>query len=113
MPDSIITDDMVGDALAYLGQEPHPIAVARGELTRAENNRKIVRARLFVLMAGKTIAEREAAAESHEDYAKAVEREAEAAGAYEGARAHIAWANAAIEVWRTNNANIRAAERVR
>lgn len=108
-----ITEAMVSDALNYLAQEPHPIAVARGDLTRAENERKAVRSRVFLMANGKTIAEREATAEASDEYARAIEREARAAEAYEGARAKISWANAAIEVWRTANANARAAERVR
>lgn len=108
-----ITEDMVSDALEYLGQEPHPIAVAKGELTRAENERKAVRARMMLIANGKTVSEREATAEASDQYAQAIEREAKASEAHEGARAKIAWANAAIECWRTQNANIRAAERIR
>lgn len=113
MSDSFITEAMVETALNYLAQEPHPIAVAKGELTRAENLRKVVRARVFMMANGKTIAEREATAEASDEYQKAIEREAKASETYESARAKIAWATTAIECWRTANANARAAERVR
>lgn len=110
---SIVTDDMVEKALEYLGQDPHPIATARGDLTRAENDKKIIPARLWAVVPGSTIADKKAAAEAHPDYVNACEREQRAVRELEQARAKQQWANTAIEVWRSDQANARAAEKVR
>lgn len=110
---SIVSDDMVEKALEYLNQDPHPIAVARGDLTRAENDKKIIPARLWAVVPGSTIADKKAATEAHPEYVEACDREREAVKALEQARIKQQWANAAIEVWRSDQANARAAEKVR
>lgn len=110
---SIITDDMVQDALEFLAQDPHPIAAAKAELTRSENGRRAVRSKMFLVSSAKTIAEREAMAESSPDYLGAIEREAQASEAYEGARAKMTWASTVIDIWRSENANARVSDRVR
>ena len=107
-----ITEQMVSDALAYLAIEPHPVAIAKGELTKAENDKKIMRAHGFLANGG-SVAERQAEAECSPAYATACQNEVRATEQYEHARAKINWANTTIETWRTENANQRAAERLR
>lgn len=109
---NFITDDMVSAALDYLAQDPHPVAIARGDLTRAENRMKEVRSRCFLAESG-SVEARKAGADIAPDYLKACDEFADANQSFEAARARMRWAETAIDVWRTANANARAAERVR
>jgi hypothetical protein len=105
----------MGLALEYLAQDPHPIGAALGRKVYAENNRRRVRSVLFngSIIAGLSVAAREAAAEAHPDYLDAMKQEREAAQEYEEHRMRVVTARAVIEIWRTQNANIRASESVR
>ena len=107
-----ITEQMVSDALAYLAIEPHPVAIAKGELTRCENAKRTLRSKAFLAAQG-SVAERQATSDCDRDYLTACDAEAEAVQDYENMRAKINWANTTIETWRTENANQRAAERLR
>ena len=109
----IVKDDMVSAALDYLALAPHPVAVARKVLTDAENRRKRVFAELYRGQNGGTVKDREVAVEINQDYQVALLEESEAAKAYEDARAKIRSSEMVIEVWRSENANARSAERVR
>lgn len=109
---NFISDDMVSAALDFLAQDPHPIATARGDVTRAETKVKEVRARIFLSAEG-PVEGRKAMAECNDSYLEACERLAQANEDLEAARSKVNWAATAIEVWRTANANARAAERIR
>jgi hypothetical protein len=108
----IVSERNVSDALAYLSQDPHPLALARKDVTDAENNAKRAYAEAFITATGSVDARR-AAAEIDPLVATAKEGEGEAMLAHERHKARVKAAEMLIEVWRTENANIRAAERVR
>lgn len=107
-----VSDKNVSDALTYLAADPHPIAEARFRLTMAENEAKTVYAELFLKSDGANIKTRECEAESHPAYQQAKQAEANAVLEFERHRSRVKAAEMLIEVWRTENANARRAERV-
>lgn len=109
----IVADDTVSDALKYLAQDPHPIAVARHAVTVAENARKGLFASLFRGSNLSTVKDRETAAECDDRFKEAQNKESDALMELERHRARCRAAEMIIEVWRSENANARAAERVR
>jgi hypothetical protein len=108
----IVSDKNVTDALTYLADDPHPIAKARKALTDAENASKQIFAKIFLSGSGSVDA-RKASAEVHEVYQEAKSEEAEAVLEFERHRSRVKAAEMIIEIWRSENANARAAERVR
>lgn len=108
----IVNDDLVSKALAYLAEDPHPLALARKDLTDAENDAKEIFA-TALLAAGGSVAVKEATATIDPQYVIAKDEEAEALKEFERHRARVRAAEMLIEVWRSENANARAAERVR
>jgi hypothetical protein len=109
----IVTDTNFHDALAYLAQDPHPIALARKDVTDAENEAKRAFAQAFLNSKGSSADARKADAELDEDYIAMKDREAEMVMEFDRHRARVKAAEMLIEVWRSENANVRAAERVR
>lgn len=110
---TIVADDTVSKALAYLADDPHPVAVARKAVTDAENARKAKFAELYRGTNGGTVRDREAGVECSEEYRALLDAESEAIFEHERHRARIRAAEMICEIWRTDNANARAAERVR
>lgn len=110
---NLVTDDMVGAALAYLSSSTMDSAKAKADRVLAEHNRKRVRATLILDSEEKTTAMKEAAAESSTEYWEACKAERDAVERDEYHRAARIKADAIIEAWRTENANIRAAEKIR
>lgn len=108
----IVSDKNVQDALTYLADDPHPLAVARKAVTDAENNRKRVWAQCF-LDADGTVDARKAQAECDQDHVMAQDGESEAILEFERHKSRCKAAEMIIEIWRSENANARAAERVR
>jgi hypothetical protein len=108
-----VSDNNVSDALTYLAADPHPFAVARFNVTVAENKAKAKFAELFLLSGEKTNDAKKADAESHPEYTDAKQLEADAILELERHRARTRAAEMLLEVWRSENANARAAERVR
>lgn len=108
----IVSDRNVSDALTYLSDDPHPLARARHELTLAENKTKEAFAEAFLDAEGSVDA-RKSAAELSEIYVSAKSAEADAQLSFERHRSRVKAAEMIIEVWRSENANVRAAERVR
>lgn len=108
----IVTDDTVSKALAYLAEDPHPIALARKELTDAENEKDRIYAEAYAKKDG-SVRDREQACERGVSVIEARKRISEATGTWERHRARVRAAEMIIEVWRSENANARAAERVR
>lgn len=108
----IVSEKNISTALEYLAIDPHPFALARKHVTDAENKRKEAFARAFVCAVGTEFA-RKSAAETDPDCIVAKAEEAEAILELERHRSRARAAEMLIEVWRTENANIRAAERVR
>ncbi len=109
----IVSENNVHDSLAYLAIDPHPIAEARYRLTMAENNAREVRAKLFTQSNASSVAAKEASVECHEGYREAKNAEAVALMEYERHRSRVKAAEALLDIWRSENANARAAEKVR
>jgi len=108
----IVTDKNVSDALAYLAIDPHPIALARKDVTDAENARKECYAKAFLAADG-NIEERRCAAEIDAEHKAAKATESGDIMELERHRARARAADMLIECWRTEQSNIRAAEKVR
>jgi hypothetical protein len=109
---TIVSEKNVSTALTYLAEDPHPIALARKDLTDAENAFEVVRASIYLEQSG-TVAEREAATALNTQIIKAKAIVADAAFQVERHKARMRAAEMLIDVWRSENANIRIAERVR
>lgn len=108
----IASDDVVSKALAYLAIDPHPLALARKDLTDAEQDSKEAFASA-VLEAEGSVAVKEATATINGNYHLSKLAESEALFEYERHRSRVKAAEMIIEIWRSENANARAAERVR
>ena len=108
----IVSDKNISDALAYLAIDPHPIALARKDVTDADNNCKEIFARA-VLAANGSVAAKEAIATCSPAYVAAKAAEAEDILELEWHKSRTRAAEMLIEVWRSENANARVAERVR
>ena len=110
---ALVTDDMVSAALEYLSRSTVDSAKAKADRVMAEHNRKRVRAQLILESEQTTAAMREADAEASQWYLEACQAERDAVERDEYHRAARIKADAIIEAWRTENANARAAEKVR
>lgn len=108
----IVTEDQVSAALNYLGD-----AALAGEIryrtTMAENKVKETWARLFLSWNSGPVAEREAKATAHPEYQEAQAVLAANLRDLERHKSKSRSAEMLLEVWRTENANARAAERIR
>lgn len=109
----IVSDDNVHDALAYLAIDPHPIALAQKELTDAENEKDRLYAEAYAEANQGSVRDREMACERRSEVVEAGKRNAVAISELARHRARVKAAEMLIEVWRSENANARAAERVR
>lgn len=108
----IVSEKNISDALHYLASDPHPLAEARFNLTTAENETKKTYSRLFLQAEG-SIDAREATAICSMEHVAAKSAEADAVLEYERHKARVKAAEMLLEIWRTENANARAAERIR
>lgn len=108
----IVTEKNVSTALAYLADDPHPLALARYELTNAENKSRETCARCYLASEG-SVEARKATAEIASEYVAAKEAEATAQLEYERHRSRVKAADMLLEIWRSEQANIRAAEKIR
>ena len=108
----IVSDDDIHTALAYLANDPHPLALARKYVLDAENQAKHIYCDKF-LLAGGSVAAKEAFATIAPEYVNAKAEENSAIMELESHRAKVRAAEFIIECWRTEQSNIRAAERVR
>jgi hypothetical protein len=109
---TIVSEKNVSTALSYLAADPHPFALARKDLTDAENQYERVRAKVYLEQTG-TVGEREAATMLDEQVRSTKDAIAEAAFQVDRHRARLKAAEMLLEIFRTENANARAAERVR
>lgn len=108
----IVTDDKLSAALDYLNADPHPLAAARTRLFNAENRCKEAWARAFLLAQG-PVESRKASAEVDVEHSTAKKEHAAALEEVENHKRLCTGAEMLIECWRTEQSNIRAAERVR
>ena len=109
---TIVKEEMVSKALDYMVQFPHPVAKARKGLTDEENAYERVRAKVYLEQTG-TVGEREAATVLDARVIASKNAIAEAALTVDAHRARVKSSEMIIDLWRTENANARAAERVR
>lgn len=107
-----VTEKNVGDALTYLAADPHPVAIGKFNLTVSENKTRETYAVLFLSTTGTNDA-RKAIVESTPAYIEAKHLEAEAVLEFERHKSRVKAAEMLLEIWRTENANARAAERIR
>lgn len=112
MSNKLVTDAHVQGALEYLALNAEPAAAAKANRFRAEYRRKKVKAEIMLDTDG-PIAIREAQAEVSDAYQEAVESECEAVRIDEHHRNQRNKCETIIEAWRTENANVRASERIR
>src|SRR5690349_527746 len=108
----IVSDDTVSKALAYLAEDPHPLAIAQKNALFAEKAKDETFAALFLKVEG-TKDERKCFAESDPLFKAARETEIEAQAEMARHKRRTEAADKIISVWQTENANARAAERVR
>jgi hypothetical protein len=108
----IVSDDDVSAALQYLSIDPHPKALAIKDLMVAENARKAAYAEAL-LKADGSVDARKAEAELDQTHQKALRTEAEETMEVERHKARVIAADRLLEIYRTENANARAAERIR
>lgn len=108
----IVSEKNISDALAYLAIDPHPLALARKYVVDAEIFCKGLYAQAFLNAEG-SVEARRAVAETTVDYQNAKVTENEAILDLERHKARARAAEMLIEVWRSENANVRAAERIR
>lgn len=107
-----VSERNVSDALAYLADNPHPVAYALKAKADAENASKRAYAKAFVAAQG-SVDTRKQIAELDEATIAAKDNEANAVLELETHRSRIRAAEMLLEIWRTENANARAAERIR
>lgn len=108
-----VSEKNVSDALTYLADDPHPLAIAQFELAKAEAATKNAYARAFLESKEATVDARKADAECHDDHVRARAKEAEAILECERHKRRVRAAESLLDIWRTENANARAAERIR
>jgi len=108
----IVSERNISDALTYLADNPHPIAYAQKARADSENASKRAYAKAFLAADG-SVEARRATAELDEMYTIAKDNEAAAVFDLETHKSRIRAAEMILEIWRTENANARAAERVR
>ena len=108
----IVTENNVHDALVYLADDPHPIARARKELTDAENECERIKAEVYSAQVG-SIKDKEAATDRDPRVVEARAGISDAIFGLERHKARIRAAEMILEIWRSENANVRAAERIR
>lgn len=104
---SFVSDDSASDALNWLVSNAKAIGRAKEKAVLTESMTKRIRALEMARSEAKTVAEKERDALASEAYLKAIQEEAEAAGAYETLRALKDAATARIECWRSITASAR------
>lgn len=109
---TIVSDNNVSEALKYLAEFPHPFAIAKKDLTDAENELKRTWAVVYGEQAG-PIKDKECATDRDQRVVTARRGVSKATLDLETHRARTKAGEMILEIWRTENANARAAERVR
>lgn len=108
----IVSEDTVHKALQYLAEDPHPIALAQKDVADAENERDRIYAEVYGEQEG-PVKDKEAACDRDRRVSEARARLGKAGFDLARHKARVRAAEMIIEVWRSENANIRAAERIR
>ena len=105
---SFVTDDAASDALNWLVGNAKALGKAKEQAVLAESMTKRIRAIEMARSEAKTVAEKERDALASDAYLRAIQEEAEAAGAYETLRALKDAAIARVEAWRSLQATQRS-----
>lgn len=105
---SFVTDEQASSALEWLVKNARPLGERKRDAVLAESMTKRVKAIEMARSDAKTVAEKERDALASQAYLDAITAEAEAAGAYEEARALKDAATARIECWRSLTSTARA-----
>jgi hypothetical protein len=108
-----VSDEHVDAALAYLADDPHPLAVAQFNLATAEATTKQTFARLFLDSNQTTVEAKKASAECHPDHIAAKQVEANALFEFQRHKSRDKSADKVLDIYRTQNATARSAERFR
>ena len=95
-----------------MAEDPHPIAKARFELMKAENAERETWAKVYAQQQG-SIKDKEQASERYAAVIEARSKVADAVFEVERHKSRIEAAKYILEIFRTENANARAAERIR
>lgn len=106
----IVSEKNVSDALAYLAQGG--AAEAEAAFLAAEQRKDRLYAKLYLAAKG-TIDERKAAVIDNEEYQSALTDEIGAKFQFSRAKSRASGADKMCEIWRTEQSNIRAAEKIR
>ena len=108
---TLVNEDMIQAAFDWLHDNSKPAAAAKAERIRAEYRTKQIKAKAFLEAEG-TVAEREATALASSQYDEAVDAEIQAVENDEFHRNQRSKAEAIIESWRSEQANLRAMSKV-
>ena len=108
----LVSDQFVQAAFDWLKDNSASAAKAKADRIRSEYRTKQVRAEMFLSFDEGTVAEKEAKALASEEYNVAVEAEARAVELDEYHRNQRSKAEAIIEAWRSEQANMRAMTKV-
>jgi hypothetical protein len=108
----IVSDDTVSKALQYLSEDPHPLANAEKAVLFAEKDKNETFAELYLETKG-TVKERESQVIIEPAFQAALTTEIEAQAERKRHKQRSEAAEKIIDIWRTQNANVRAAERLR
>ena len=99
-----MSDNNVSEALRYLAEFPHPFAIARKDITDAENELKRIWAVVYGEQEG-SIKDKEAATDRDPRVCKARADISKATLDLETHRARTKAGEMILEIWRTENAN--------
>ena len=108
----VVTESNVQAALTYLADNPHPLAIAIKAVGDAENKCDEEFARVYLSASGAADTRKQIAA-SDPDVKAAKSALSAAKGELQRHRSRVNAAEKLLDIWRTENANERAAERVR
>ena len=108
----LVTEEMLQGAFDYFNEQGAAAAQAKADLVIAEYRRKKARAKIILQSRERTMTLREAEADCHPDVYEACQAEAEATKAVEWHRHNRARADAIVEAWRSEQANIRGMGRM-
>ena len=108
----VVTESNVQAALTYLADDPHPVAVAVKLVSDAENECDATFARVYLAASGGAEIRKQIAAD-HPDVKAAKTALAVAKHELQRHRSRVHAADSLLEIFRTENANARAAERIR
>lgn len=108
MTDDFLSDDRIEAALRFLANSAQEYAEAKGLRVMLEHRLKTVKAQVLLANEGTNV-EREARAYASKEYQSATDALKDAVVSEEKLRALRVAAEAKIEVWRSTQANLRAA----